>query len=77
MFIVIEIQKNQNGQVATLVNSYEDRNTAEQKYHMILSAAAVSSVPVHTAVMLMEDGYEIKSESYTHPVEEIETEEAD
>lgn len=75
MYIVIEIQKNQNGTVGTLVNSYEDRNTAEQKYHQILAAAAVSSLPVHTAAMLMEDGYKIKSESYSHPVEEIETEE--
>lgn len=71
MFIVIEIQKNQNGQVATLVNSYEDRNSAEQKYHTVLSAAAVSSVPTHTAVMLMDDGYQIKHESYSHPIEVI------
>ena len=71
MFIVIEIQKNQNGQVATLVNSYEDRNTAEQKYHQVLAAAAVSSLPVHTAAMLMEDGYQIKHESYSHPIEVI------
>lgn len=72
MYIVIEIQKNQNGQVATLVDSYEDRNTAEQKYHQVLAAAAVSSLPVHTAVMLMEDGYSIKKETYRHEVQELE-----
>lgn len=71
MYIVIEIQKNQNGQVATLVNSYEDRNTAEQKYHQVLAAAAVSSLLVHTATMLTEDGYQIKHETYSHPVEVI------
>lgn len=71
MYIVFEIQKNQNGSIGTLVNSYEDRNTAEQKYHMILSAAAVSSLPVHTAVMLMEDGYLIKKETYRHVIEEV------
>lgn len=71
MYIVIEIQKNQNGSIGTLVNSYEDRNTAEQKYHQVLAAAAVSSLPIHTAVMLMENGYKIKSESYSHLVEVI------
>lgn len=71
MYIVIEIQKNQNGSVGTLVNSYEDRNTAEQKYHQVLAAAAVSSLPVHTAVMLMEDGYSIKKETYRHVIEEV------
>lgn len=72
MYIVIEIQKNQNGSVGTLVNSYEDRNTAEQKYHQVLAAAAVSSLPVHTAAMLMEDGYSIKKETYRHEVQELE-----
>ena len=70
MYIVIEIQKNE--QVATLVNAYEDRNLAEQKYHQILSAAAVSSVLTHSAVMLEEDGRLLKRETYSHPVEEIE-----
>ena len=70
MYIVIEIQKNE--QAATLVNTYEDRNLAEQKYHQILSAAAVSNVPIHSAVMLMDDGYQVKKETYYHPLEEIE-----
>lgn len=76
MFIVIEIQK--NSQIATLVTSYEDRNLAEQKYHQILSAAAVSSIPIHAAVMLMEDGYQIKKETYYHvPVVEEPAEESE
>lgn len=64
MYIVIEIQT--STQVATIVNSYSDRNTAEQKYHQILSAAAVSAVPKHAAVMLTEEGTRLKSECYIH-----------
>ena len=48
MFIVMEIQTSE--QVATIVNAYDDRNQAENKYHAILSAAAVSAVPKHGAV---------------------------
>lgn len=67
MFVVMEIQA--GNKTATLVNSYEDRNAAEQKYHSILAAASVSKVPVHSAVMLTKEGYFIKSEVYKHEEE--------
>jgi len=74
VYIVIEIQATEES-AATIVNNYTDRNIAEQKYHQILSAASVSSVPVHSAVMLTGDGTRIKGETYRHgispaPVEE-------
>lgn len=65
-YIVIEIQTQTTGQVATLVNAFSDKNTAEQKYHQILSAAAVSNVAIHSASMLTSDGRQVKYESYTH-----------
>lgn len=68
MYIVIEIQTSNT--VATLVNSYEDRNQAESKYHQILTAAALSSVPKHSAVLMNEIGQTIKNETYTHGVTE-------
>lgn len=68
MYIVIEIQT--SATVATLVNSYEDRNQAESKYHQILTAAALSSVPKHSAVLMNDEGQTIKSETYTHEVTE-------
>ena len=67
VYIVIEIQAD-DSTAATVVNSYTDRNIAEQKYHNILSAAAVSAVPVHSAVMLTGDGTRIKGETYYHEV---------
>ena len=68
MYIVIEIQTSNT--VATLVNSYEDRHQAESKYHQILTAAALSSVPKHSAVLMNDSGQTIKSETYIHEVTE-------
>lgn len=68
VYIVIEIQADDSN-AATIVNNYTDRNLAEQKYHQILSAAAVSAVPVHSAVMLTGDGTRIKGETYRHSEE--------
>lgn len=66
MYLVIEIQKNADGTVGNIVNSYDNENVALSKYHTILSAAAVSSVPVHSAVVMTEEGYTIRNESYIH-----------
>ena len=68
MYIVIEIQTSNT--VATLVNAYEDRNQAESKYHQILTAAALSSVPKHSAVLMNDEGQTIKDETYIHEVTE-------
>ncbi len=70
MYIVIEIQTNDSGAIGTLVNSYADRNQAEQKYHAVLSAAAVSALPKHSAVMLDNDGVYVKGECYRHGSED-------
>ena len=72
MFIVMEIQTGDT--VATIVNSYADRNTAEQNYHTILASAAVSTVPKHGAVMLTDEGTRLKNECYIHEQEPEEAE---
>ena len=64
MYIVLEIQN-----TAVLVNSYDTRNEAENKYHTILAYAAVSSLEKHSAVMLTNDGGFIKSECFEHEEE--------
>lgn len=65
IYIVIEIQA-ADSTAATIIDTYPDRNTAEQKYHQILAAAAVSSVQTHSAVMLTQDGTKLKGETYHH-----------
>ena len=69
-YLVIEMQKQVDGSLAHLVDAYTDRNTAEQKYHTVLSYAAVSKLPVHTAVILSEEGAVLKKEIYRHEVAE-------
>ena len=66
MFIVIEIQVDSQSHVATLVTQHENRNAADAAYHMILAAAAVSNVPIHSAVMLTDDGGYVCGQSYRH-----------
>lgn len=66
MFIIIELQAYADGNVGTLVNTYADRSEAENKYHLILAAAAVSDVTTHSAIMMQEDGFVLKSDTYRH-----------
>ena len=69
MFIVFEIQTNADGSVGTLVSTFTDQNQAESAYHTALAAAAVSALPVHSCVLMSNQGFEIKSECYKHNVQ--------
>lgn len=73
MYIILETQTNKDGTVSTLVTSYEDRNQAESKYHQVLMYASTSKLPLHTAFMLTDEGYTVKSECYVHEEKEDET----
>ena len=68
MYIVMEIQTNTNGEVATLINQFENINNAESKFHQILASASVSEIPVHTAVLMDEKGVTYRAEYYDHGV---------
>ena len=64
--IILEIQHSNDGTTATICTAYTDQSIAEQKYHQVLAAAAVSAVNVHSAVMLDDMGNRIKGETYYH-----------
>ena len=66
MYIILEVQTNSNNTVGTLVNQYEDFNQADSKFHQVLSAAAISSVPIHSAFFLTDRGTMVKSDCYIH-----------
>lgn len=66
-FIVIELQTTETTSALNFV--FADRLQAEQKFHEILSYAAVSTVPTHGAVMLTSNGTFIKGETYNHEAE--------
>lgn len=70
MYIVIEIQTNAEGVVSTLTYQYAEQNLAESKYHTILASASVSDLPVHTAVILTDDGVVMKAECYKNGANE-------
>lgn len=65
-FIVCEIQTSPESVAVVPPATYNDRNQAEQAYHQALAAAAVSTIPIHSVVMLDEAGAMIKHEVYYH-----------
>ena len=69
-FIVLEIQTNTEGEVSTLVNAYDNQNEARNKYHTILAAAALSNLPVHTAVIMRNNGEQFARETFFNDITE-------
>lgn len=72
-YLVIEIQTSADGSVANLVTAYDDRNLAESAFHSILASAAVSNLPIHSAVIITNEGFVINRECYKHEVQVVET----
>lgn len=64
MYIVLEIQTNAEGVISALVYQFDSLSAANNKYHTILAAAAVSGLPAHTAVIMTNDGGTVKAECY-------------
>ena len=69
MYIVIELQTMAGGTVGNFVWSYTSRDEAFAKFHTILASAAVSTIPVHAAVILDNKGLQIAAQAFTHEVE--------
>lgn len=70
-YIIIE-QQTTNGTTAVITTVKSNINEAEQVYHTVLAAAAVSQIPLHSASMLNERGQMIKYELFDHNEPEIE-----
>lgn len=68
-YLVIELQTT-NNITSHLAWSYDSIEQAESKYHAVLSAAAISSIPIHAAVILNQEGNTIRSWFYEHKTEE-------
>lgn len=68
-YIVIEIQVNFDGTVGNLVTAHDSREQAESKYHAVLSAAAISAIMKHSAVIMDEEGAVLGSMCYRHEME--------
>lgn len=66
MYYVIEMQTYDGGQGASIVTTHTSRNEAMSKYHTVLAAAAISSVSVHSCVVMDEEGRYEARDSYIH-----------
>lgn len=65
-YFVTEIQIYENGAASTPTTAHDTLNAANAKYHQILASAAVSKLPVHAAIMYVDEGYAIKGECFKH-----------
>ena len=64
-WLVIEIQTMANGTVANLVTAHDTEKLAESKWHTVMAAAAVSGLPVHSAILVDNFGNVVLSGSYS------------
>lgn len=74
-FYIVEIQQNVAGEYAHLVYWAwdEDPDTAqlkaESKYYDVLSAAAVSNLKSHAAILFSAEGFPLMNKCYKHDVQ--------
>ena len=66
MYIVIELQKNEEGVVSNIVTSHNSLAEAESKYYSVLASAAVSTIPMHSAALLSEEASPVRNQCYKH-----------
>ena len=65
-FVVIELQTTMDGQVLHIVDAFDNQDAAESKYHTILAAAAISTLPCHAACILSGEGFPVAHACYKH-----------
>lgn len=65
-YIVIELQKSTEGVVSNIVTEHPTLNEAESKYFSVMAAAAVSEIPVHSAIIVSEEALPVRHEFYNH-----------
>ena len=73
-FYIVEVQQYQNGEFGHLVHYAWDENAdkarlkAESKYYEVLSAAEVSELPSHAAILFGTEGFPLMNQCYKHTV---------
>ena len=68
-FIISEIQTNADGSVGILNYTENEQNNAESVYYQKMAAAAISKVPIHTVVLMKNNGAVLMSGYYDHTEE--------
>lgn len=73
-YYIVEIQTYADGTFGHLVHWASDENAdmarlkGEAKFHEVLAAAAISELPVHSAIMFSTEGFPIMHQCYKHAV---------
>lgn len=76
-YYVLEIQQYANGEYGHIVHFAYDENPdkarqkGESKYYEVLSAAAVSELPMHSAILVNAEGFPIMHACYKHTPAEV------
>ena len=65
-YIVVELQNSAEGMLSPIVSNHNTLAEAENKYYTILAYAAVSEIPMHSAIIVREDGFPVMYKHYTH-----------
>ena len=71
-YYIVEIQQYENGEYGHIVHFAYDENPekarlkGESTYHAVLSAAAVSDLPAHAAILMTAEGFPIYHQCYKH-----------
>jgi len=71
-YLILEIQTAADGTVATLINQKDDLNEAMSTYYTILAAAAISALPLHSAVLMTNEGISLEWKAFDRRAEESE-----
>ena len=67
MYIIIEMQTTNGAtSVVTPIKTKTDLNEALSEYYATLSSAAISSVEVHTVMLITERGEVVRTEKFEH-----------
>lgn len=69
-YLILEIQTAADGTVATLITQKDDLNQAQSTYYSILSAAAISQIPLHAAALMTNEGIVLMFQSFDRREEE-------
>ena len=64
--VIIELQTDAEGAVATVTSTYDSEAQAVSKFHTVMAAAALSDVPCHAVVHMLADGGFVGSGCFHH-----------
>lgn len=68
MYVLIEMQVLNGTPAIPPISTWQDWQAAESEFHRLCSIAAVSSVPLHTVMMVDTNGNTLRAEHYEHEV---------